>query len=110
LFTTAALTLVLSCSTNSIAYDAVLVLPGALIIAAVQGVLAAPSSRRERVIGAWLALTMFALCAFSVHRLIGRAVSPYRELPMHALGLFSLSVLILTQARASVFARAEHIP
>lgn len=110
LFTTAALTLVLSCSTNSIAYDAVLVLPGALIVAAVQGVLSAPSSRHERVIGVWLALTMFALCAFSVHRLIGRPVSPYRELPMHALGLFSLSVLILTQARASVFARAEHIP
>ena len=105
LFTTAALTLILACSSNSIAYDAVLVLPGALIIVAVQGVFSQPRSRRERVIGIWLTLTMFCLCAFSVHRLIGRSISPYRELPTHALGLVSLSVLMLTQARAGLFAR-----
>jgi hypothetical protein len=99
-FGTAALTLVLSSSSNSIAYDGVLVLPGALIIAGVQSVLSVPRSRREHAIGAWLALTMFCLCSFSVHRLIGRGVSPYRELPMHALGLFSLSLLILTQVTA----------
>ena len=104
LFTTSALTSILACSSNSIAYDAVLVLPGALIIAAVQGVFSRPRSRHERALGLWLAATMFCLCAFSVHRLIGRAVSPYRELPTHALGLFSLSVLILTQARAHVLA------
>ena len=105
LFTTAALTLILACSTNSIAYDAVVVLPGALIIAAVQGVFSQPSSGRERAIGIWLAATMFCLCAFSVHRLIGRSISPYRELPTHALGLLSTSALILTQARARVLFR-----
>ncbi len=110
LFTTAALTLILACSSNSIAYDAVVVLPGALIIAAVQGRLSAPGSRQERTIGIWLAATMFCLCAFSVHRLIGRVISPWRELPTHALGLFSLSVLTLTQARARVFARDQHLP
>jgi hypothetical protein len=110
LFTTAALTLILACSSNSIAYDAVVVLPGALIIAAVQGTLSVAGSRRERTIGIWLAVTMFCLCAFSVHRLIGRAISPWRELPTHALGLFSVSVLILTQARARVFAREQHLP
>jgi hypothetical protein len=110
LFTTAALTLILACSSNSIAYDAVLVLPGALIIAAAQGVLSQPRTRREHAIGIWLAVTMFCLCAFSVHRLIGRSISPYRELPTHALGLFSLSVLILTQARTRMFAREGHLP
>lgn len=100
LFTTAALTLILACSTNSIAYDAVVMLPGGLIIAGIQSTFSAPSSRREHALGAWLAATMFCLCAFSVHRLIGRAISPYRELPLHALGLFSLSVFVLTQARA----------
>jgi hypothetical protein len=111
LFTTAALTLILACSTNSIAYDGVVVLPGALIIGGVQSALSEPGSRRTHVLGAWLALTMFCLCAFSVHRLIGRSISPYRELPMHALGLFSLSALILTQARsASAFARGQHLP
>jgi hypothetical protein len=99
LFTTAALTLILACSSNSIAYDGVVVLPGALIIGAAQGALSELGSRRAHVLGVWLAFTMFCLCAFSVHRLIGRSISPYRELPMHALGLFSLSVLILTQAR-----------
>jgi hypothetical protein len=100
LFTYAALTLILACSTNSIAYDAVVMLPGALIIVGVQSAFSEPRSRREHVIGAWLTVSVFWLCAFSVHRLIGRAISPYRELPLHALGLLSLSVLILTQARA----------
>jgi hypothetical protein len=100
LFTHAALTLILACSTNSIAYDAVVMLPGALIIVALQGSFSAANTKREHVIGAWLAISMFCLCAFSVHRLIGRAISPYRELPLHALGLFSLSILILTQVRA----------
>jgi hypothetical protein len=110
LFTTAALTLILACSSNSIAYDGVLVLPGALIIAAVQRTLSEPDPRRERTIGIWLALSMFCLCAFSVHRLIGRSISPWRELPMHALGLFSLSTLILTQARSRMFARDQPLP
>ena len=113
-FATAALTLILSLSSNSIAYDGVIVLPGALIIASVQGLFSSPRTTRERVIGAWLALTMFWLCAFSVHRLIGRAVSPSRELPTHALGLFSLSVLLLTQvtsrAKPRVFASAGRLP
>jgi hypothetical protein len=110
LFTTAALTLILACSSNSIAYDGVLVLPGALIIAAVQRTLSEPDPRRERTIGIWLALSMFCLCAFSVHRLIGRSISPWRELPMHALGLFSLSTLILTQARSRMLARDQPLP
>jgi hypothetical protein len=100
LFTSAALTVILACSSNSIAYDGVVVLPGALIIVCVQNAFSQPNTRREHVIGAWLALTMFCLCAFSVHRFIGRAISPFRELPLHALGLLSLSVLVLTQARA----------
>lgn len=114
MFTTAALTLILAFSSNSIAYDAVVVLPGALIIAAVQAAFSERGSRAERAIGAWLALTMFCLCAFSVHRLIGRSVSPYRELPTHALGLFSLSALIFSQiikqARTRMFARHERLP
>jgi hypothetical protein len=101
MFATAAITLILSTSSNSIAYDGVVVLPGVLIIAAGQGVLAPEGSRRAHVIGAWLTLTMFCMCAFSVPRLIGRPVSPWREVPLHALGLFSLSVLIFTQARLS---------
>jgi hypothetical protein len=105
-FATAALTLILSSSSNSIAYDGVIVLPGALIIACAQGSLSSPRTAREHVIGAWLALTMFWLCAFSVHRLIGRAVAPQRELPTHALGLFSLSLLLLTQVTSRVQPRA----
>jgi hypothetical protein len=115
-FATAALTLILSSSSNSIAYDGVIVLPGALIIACAQAGLSSANTRREHVIGAWLALTMFCLCAFSVPRLIGRPVAPQRELPMHALGLFSLSVLLLTQVtsrvqpRGAEFARPSGLP
>ena len=110
LFATTALTWILSCSSNSIAYDGVVVLPGALILAAVQGTLSVTGSRRERVIGSWLALTMFCLCAFSLHRLVGRTISPYRELPTHALGLLSLSILIATQTRVRSFASAQPLP
>jgi hypothetical protein len=112
-FATAALTLILSLSSNSIAYDGVLVLPGALILACAQSTLSS-SQKRQHIIGVWLAFTMFWLCAFSVHRLIGRAVGPHRELPTHALGLFSLSVLIFTQvtarARPRTFASATRLP
>jgi hypothetical protein len=117
LFATAAITLLLSFSSNSIAYDGVVVLPGALIIAGVQCAFSEPRSRREQVIGAWLLLTLFCMCAFSLPRLIGRVVPPPKELPMHALGLFSLTVLILSQARArskprafGEFAQTRHLP
>lgn len=113
-FATAALTLTLSLSSNSIAYDGVIVLPGALILACAQSTLSSEETKRQHIIGVWLAFTMFWLCAFSVHRLIGRAVGPNRELPTHALGLFSLSVLILTQvtsrARPRAFASASRLP
>ena len=115
-FAAASLTLILSCSSNSIAYDSVVVLPGALIIACAQSALTSGNARRTHAIGAWLAFTMFCLCSFSVHRLIGRPVAPHRELPMHALGLFSLSLLVLThvttraQPRSDAFASTPGLP
>jgi hypothetical protein len=101
-FATAALTSVLSCSTNSIAYDGVLVLPGALILAATQSTHAGSGTWREHVTGAWFAVTLFWMCAFSLPRLLWRPVMPNYELPLHALGLLSLTVLILVQACSGV--------
>jgi hypothetical protein len=101
-YTTAALAFILACSRNSIAYDAVLVLPGALLIALSQVRLTRPGSFASAAAGSWLALVMFALCAFSLPRLIGRLVPT--ELPLHAVGILSLSLLIaLVSVRARIW-------
>lgn len=101
MYATAAVLFILACSRNSIAYDAVLVLPGALLVALGQAQLARPHSITSIITGVWLALVMFGLCVFSAPRLIGR--SPSSDLPLHAIGILGLSLVI---AVASVRARA----
>jgi hypothetical protein len=101
-YTAAALAFILACSRNSIAYDAVLILPGALLIALSQAQLTRPGSFASVCAGSWLALVMFGLCAFSLPRLIGRVVTT--ELPTHAMGILGLSLLIaLASLRARIW-------
>ena len=94
LFTTASLILILAFSMNSIVYNVALVLPGGLLIALIQSRLIEPSSKRATAaLGVWLALTLFALCAMSLPRVIGRSPGS-REFPTHALGQLGLMVVI----------------
>jgi hypothetical protein len=93
LFSTAALISVVSFSRNSLAYDAVLPLPGALLIALTQSQLYPRLPPRfSPLIGSWLALMMFGLCAFSVSVLVGWA---HRDgLPVHGAALQGMLLLI----------------
>jgi hypothetical protein len=94
LFSTAALLSVVGFSRNSMAYNAVLPLPGALLIALSQAQLAQRVSRAlAALLGSWVALTMFGLCAFSIPLLIGRA-ERHDTIPLHGAALLSLLLLI----------------
>jgi hypothetical protein len=93
-FTTAALIPLVAGSFNSIAYNGVLVLPGALLIAMTHGRLDSParSPLAKNLLGALVVVTLFGLCAFSAARLFGRGYA--REMPTHAAGLVGLMLLI----------------
>jgi hypothetical protein len=93
LFATAALIALLGMSLNSIAYNGVLVLPGALLLVLTQqrlGERASPLARSA--MGALLALTIFGMCAFSASRVFGRGYA--REMPTHAAAMVLLVLLI----------------
>jgi hypothetical protein len=94
LFTTASLILILAFSLNSIVYNVALILPGALLLALIQGRLLERASKfAQASLGLWLSLTMFALCAMSLPRFMGRAL-PGREYPLHAIGQLALVLVI----------------
>jgi len=92
LYTCASLIFILSFSRNSLAYDAVLVLPAALSLILSQGLLTRGLATQTAV-GLSLALAAFALCAFDLDRLFALSVLSVK-LPLHTLGQAVLLVLI----------------
>jgi hypothetical protein len=93
MYTTASLLFILACSKNSIVYDILLVLPGALCLAMLQTRLQyKPSKLEVAAYGVGLSATLFALCAMSVPRVVGRNVP--LDFPWHAIGQIALMVLV----------------
>ncbi|MEY4581754.1 MAG: hypothetical protein RL701_6457, partial [Pseudomonadota bacterium] len=80
---------------NSFAYDAVLVLPGALYMILAQGNWRTAELRGFATFtGAGLALCMFGLCAMSLARLVG-PMRHTRDYPAHAVGQIGVVLLII---------------
>lgn len=93
LYTTSSLLFILACSKNSIAYDGLLILPGALCLAILQArLLYKPSKLEAAALGLCLSGTLFALCAMSIPRVFGREVP--LDFPSHAVGQIILMVTI----------------
>jgi hypothetical protein len=93
MYTTASLLFILACSKNSIVYDIVLILPGALCLAMLQTrLLFRPSKLEVAMLGMAMPATLFALCAMSVPRVIGRNVP--LDFPSHAVGQIALMLLV----------------
>lgn len=106
LFSTAALGVVVGFSRNSMAYNAVLSLPGALLIALTQAhLLPRASSVESSLMGGWIALSMFGLCAFSVPLLVGR-VAAHDGLPTHGAALLALLLLVAVISIRGLVSRA----
>jgi len=98
MYTCASLILILSFSRNALAYDTVLVLPGALFLAASQRrFIPWPSTRfafARHALGLWLAVSTCLLFAMSAYRLIGIDAPPDGELPLHAVGQLGLLLVM----------------
>ncbi|MET0385744.1 MAG: glycosyltransferase family 87 protein [Polyangiales bacterium] len=100
LYTCASLIFILAFSQNSLVYNVVLVLPGALFVALTQSRLPLTATpRAAAVLGSVLSLTMFCLCAMSIFRIAGRR--PFMpDWPLHALGqLLLLGVITVISLR-----------
>jgi hypothetical protein len=105
MFATAALIFILAFSRNSFAYDAVLILPGALIIALTQQGRLTKASWSAALVAGALAVMLFLLCAFSAPQWLGLS-SPANELPLHAAGQLGLCCVIAASAlRTAVWMR-----
>jgi hypothetical protein len=99
-YATAAFTSVIGYSLNSIAYDAVLVMPGALVLALSQERLLAPSAALARAaLGVSVCACMVALFVFDLGQALG--FTDRWHLPASALGQLGMVALIgLSAARA----------
>jgi hypothetical protein len=97
IYTCASLIFILSFSLNALAYDTVLVLPGALFLAGSQRRFTPWPSQRfalaRHALGSWLVLCTFLVFAMSAYRLVG-VDSPERELPLHAIGELGLLLVM----------------
>jgi len=109
LFATASLAVPIAYSSNSIAYNCVLVLPGALVLVLGQDALLERRSQTAAAcLGVSLALALFTMLSFSVHRAFGLRYGHY-ELPLHAVGLAVLLAVIAGKSLAGLRGPRGHV-